>query len=300
MRNLCRLKSRAFTLVELLVVIGIIAILISILLPTISRAKEQASRTKCLANLRQMSDIFKLYGVNYKDAIPIGYVNTGKQVSYIMNWNGYAPHSVSALGLLAMAGLAKSSPQIFYCPSEQDILFQFDTFQNQWVFDRNPEHPQLISQTGPNPGYDNALTRSGYNSRPCQRFPGASVRPNGFLVPQIDYSPDYRSSGKTGTPVLVGFLRASQLKNKAIMADLVNYGPQSVKARHKKGINVLYATGGARWVEYKAFDKPGWNTIPPGIGRDLNSTSSAYNSDMLDEAATPPRGLWVDLDKQSQ
>jgi prepilin-type N-terminal cleavage/methylation domain-containing protein len=66
-------RRRAFTLVELLVVIGIIAILIAILLPTLSRAKSQANSVACLANLRSSGQAIEIYVGQNKGVLPYGY-----------------------------------------------------------------------------------------------------------------------------------------------------------------------------------------------------------------------------------
>ncbi len=63
----------AFTLVELLVVIGIIALLVAILLPSLAKARAQAASVKCLSNLRQLGQSAFAYAAENKGAFPLAY-----------------------------------------------------------------------------------------------------------------------------------------------------------------------------------------------------------------------------------
>ncbi len=65
------MKRRAFTLVELLVVIGIIAVLISLLLPALNGARKAADRTKCLSALRQNGQAYFMYANENKGVWPM-------------------------------------------------------------------------------------------------------------------------------------------------------------------------------------------------------------------------------------
>jgi len=68
------MNRRAFTLIELLIVIAIIAVLITILAPALKSAKEQATRAVCLSNQMALAKGYTMYALENKQNLPVGYV----------------------------------------------------------------------------------------------------------------------------------------------------------------------------------------------------------------------------------
>ena len=130
MAALCQNRRRrrhvlGFTLVELLVVIGIIAILISILMPALRRARNQAARVNCMSQLRQICLATIMYTNEYKGWLP---GTTGIVGADLQGGDQRRPVSTGAL----WAGNALRNKDVWLCPADtrQDIDRQYSYTYN--------------------------------------------------------------------------------------------------------------------------------------------------------------------------
>jgi prepilin-type N-terminal cleavage/methylation domain-containing protein len=117
------MRSKAFTLIELLVVVAVIALLVAILIPSLSRAREQSRRAVCGSNLHQLGLAVHEYASQHSDAIPRGPTD---KLPYFQEqgWDEWASNQLWIGDLQTYNGWGRLlerelvEPRVLFCPSD--------------------------------------------------------------------------------------------------------------------------------------------------------------------------------------
>jgi type II secretory pathway pseudopilin PulG len=142
----CR-RCGAFTLVELLTTIGVIAILAGLMLPVLSAAREQAHRTQCLSNLRQLGVAFTMYLNDNRGAFPRP---AQSMVPLPEDWIHYQPDRKLEEGALARYASQPFNPSIYRCPTDdiESHLTVTDLFGRRIRYDYSYSVNEMICRIG--------------------------------------------------------------------------------------------------------------------------------------------------------
>jgi prepilin-type N-terminal cleavage/methylation domain-containing protein len=256
MKPLRNARPSAFTLVELLVVVGIISVLVSILLPAMQQAREKALRVSCASNMRQTYFAVMMYANDNKGWIPFpGAGNIPHDVfpnSDVGAWNtdnnNATPRTFKQNFFSGLYPRYATTCKIWICPAwsyTNDVYF--NTYNRWMLTNQMVSQPSILGYfwlpwipgcIGNPPGTSDLCGRAGVRITDHYYFYGNSYTMNESVLMQ-----DNVASDGINSPNGYGATNHEGRMHGAFPYDGVHSPPQNCT-----GANVLYGSGKVEWV----------------------------------------------------
>ena len=249
--------TRGFTLIELLVVVSIIALLVSILLPALGKAREGAKRAVCLSNQHQIVLGIIVYATENDDRFPShGYDGANAGSTFYLYYANQDANKSEWLGLGRLYDKKViEDERVFFCPSQTpDSLFSYET---GWSVGSDKPSPWDVDL--------GSLQWGSYIYRIFDQNSG-SANDTGIITPEyVKYISNLKfTQAKAGMAITSDIFQKNYADWKA---------PGMITWAHSQppqGVNAAYADGSAKWVftgEERYHNSVNW----------LNSTTFKYD-----------------------
>lgn len=269
------LKLRAFTLIEILVVISIIVLLLGILSASLIRARDGARRIQCVSNLHQIGLAVGLYSHNHSGRLIIVEPMTPFQTvdETLSIWHSALLPYVAKTIKGKPQDLLKNSAQIWFCPADRDPYPK--------GFRKYP-HPELIT----------------------------SYAPNGYFPPRRNPPPDIPANFRLGPAGGYNLVEIPQPQGCMLMGE-TSYGPQFYDADalsaakynlsrdghhrstsgfyHRKSMNILYVDSHVNNIKGEKTEVLVW---PKGFEKQHQAGQYMYWPDLTLPDATENPEFW--------
>jgi prepilin-type N-terminal cleavage/methylation domain-containing protein/prepilin-type processing-associated H-X9-DG protein len=235
--------TRGFTITELLVVVGLIAVLISLLMPAISRARAAANAARCLCNLRQMATAWTMYVNESKGRLPEYQWTT--PLSPDVAWQAYWPGILDRFRVRGDAILCPTAGEVIPFNQNKGYGNAVYAWTGKYSAPGSVARLNTVTWRDSSYGYNRYLTVAEAFGTSGRITKVGSVKPLSNVPLFFDsvFADARPPNGTEPLPVAA----PPNLRGDSLPANAPEHW-RFLIARHGRGINVALGDGSARWL----------------------------------------------------